>query len=191
MESLALFGGSFNPVHLGHLMMAHAAVEELNLSRLYFVPAAQSPFKPDSHLAPAKMRLQLLRLALAGTKKVSIDESELARGGISYSIDTVRAYRERFPGVELWYLIGGDHARLLPQWRSAAELAGLVRFAVIPRPGEHPEPLPEPFRGQYLRGWPLDLSASQIRERVRAGLSIDWLVPMPVAEAIRNNRLYL
>jgi nicotinate-nucleotide adenylyltransferase len=193
MEQIGLFGGSFNPVHLGHLLVAQAALDELQLSRLYFIPAAQSPFKPDMHLAPANERLRCLRLALVGKPRCEVDEQEVRRGGISYSIDTVRDYAKRFPNAQLWYLIGADHASLLPKWRAAEELAELACFAVIPRPGQLVEAdwLPKPFRGRALRGWPINISASQIRDRVRDGAAIDWLVPAGVAEAIRNNRLYL
>jgi nicotinate-nucleotide adenylyltransferase len=120
-----------------------------------------------------------------------VDEQEIQRGGVSYSIDTVRTYVERFPKAQLYYLIGADHVSFLPKWREARELARLVEFVVIPRPGELLGLFPEPFRGRSLHGFPLGVSASQIRERVRAGLPIDWLVPASVAEAIRNNRLYL
>src|SRR5689334_296412 len=96
-EKIGLFGGSFNPVQLGHLLVAQAALEELGLSRLFFIPAAQSPFKPGDGLAPANLRLQMLRLALVGNTNCEIDEQELRRGGVSYTIDTVRDYRKRFP----------------------------------------------------------------------------------------------
>jgi nicotinate-nucleotide adenylyltransferase len=191
MEPIGLFGGSFNPVHLGHLLMAQAAVEELGLSRLFFVPAAQSPFKPGAELAPAEERLRLLRLALVGKTQYAIDAQEIVRGGTSYSIDTVRNYAAQFPGARLWYVIGSDHAGLLPKWRAADELATLVEFAVFARPGENANAVPPPFRGWALRGYPFEVSASEIRERVRVGRSIDWLVPPAVAEAIHNNRLYL
>jgi nicotinate-nucleotide adenylyltransferase len=191
MERIGLFGGSFNPVHQGHLLIAQAALQELQLAHLAFIPAAQSPFKPGTELAPAAERLRLLRLALAGQNRCSVDDQEIRRGGVSYSIDTVREYAARFPHAELWYVIGGDHARLLPKWRAADELARLVHFAIIPRPGKDAASLPAPFQGHALRGWAFAVSASEIRDRVRAGLSLDWLVPPAVAEAIRNNRLYL
>lgn len=191
MQRIGLFGGSFNPVHHGHLLMAQSAIEELRLTRLFFIPAAQSPFKPDAHLAPSADRMRFLRLALAGRMQCEVDDQEVVRGGVSYSIDTVRAYAEQFPDAELWYLIGGDHARLLPKWREADELARRVKFAVVPRPGEHAIALPAPFQGTSLRGWPMDVSASQIRERVRTGASIQWLVPSAVAEAIQISGLYL
>ena len=126
---IGLFGGSFDPVHLGHLLVAQAAVEELGLDRLFFIPAAQSPFKPDSKPAPASVRLQLLRLALAGQTNCEIDEQEIRRGGISYTVDTLRDYAKRFPGAELFYLIGADHVAKLQRVAGAGRTgeAGGVR----------------------------------------------------------------
>lgn len=190
VERIGLFGGSFDPVHQGHLLVAQAACEELELSRLFFIPAAQSPFKPESNPAPAKQRLRLLRLALAGQTRYEIDEQEITRGGVSYTVDTVRDYARRFPRAQLFYLIGADHIPQLPKWRSAEELARLVEFVVIPRPGEIAGLLQPPFRQRTLTGFPLGVSSSQIRSRIKAGLSIDMLVPAAVAEAIGNDRLY-
>jgi nicotinate-nucleotide adenylyltransferase len=237
MPSLGLFGGSFDPIHLGHLLVAEAAREEMNLTRLYFIPAAQSPFKPDRKPTPAGERLRLMRLALAGHDWCEIDDQEIRRGGVSYTIDTARDYARRFPDARLYYLIGTDHAEQLPKWREANELARLLEFVVIPRPGQSPpeapaslpansadilagkdararrlateladtdstsilrhssivvgyNPLPVPFHGRLLRGFPLGVSSSQIRARVKAGLTIDHLVPAAVAEAIRGNNLY-
>jgi nicotinate-nucleotide adenylyltransferase len=191
MERIGLFGGSFDPIHLGHLLVAQAAREELDLVRLFFIPAAQSPFKPDARPTPAQERLRLLRLALAGKTWCEIDGQEIKRGGVSYTIDTVRDYASRYPKAQLFYLIGADHLPQLPKWRTAEELARLVEFVVIPRPGQAAVPFPKPFRGRWLAGFPLGASSSQIRERVKAGLPIGHLVPGPVEEAIRNNRLYL
>lgn len=191
MKRLGLFGGSFDPVHLGHLLVARAALEEVGLDQLVFIPAAQSPFKPGSTPAPAEHRLRLLRLALAGETRCALDDQEVRRGGVSYTIDTVRDYADRFPKTELFYLIGADHLAQLPAWREATALADLVQFVVIPRPGQTPISLPEPFRLRHLQGFPLAVSSSQLRARVKAGLPIDHLTLPAVAEAIRNNRLYL
>jgi len=190
-QRLGLFGGSFDPVHLGHLLVAQAAREELGLSRLFLIPAAQSPFKPDRQPSPAHERLRLLRLALVGQEWCEIDEQELKRGGVSYTIDTLRDYSRRFPQAELFYLIGADHVSQLPKWRHAEELGALAQFVVIPRPGQQEAPLPAPFHDRRLAGFPLGISSSQLRARVKAGLSIEHLVPASVAEAVRNNRLYL
>src|SRR5205085_10255930 len=107
------------------------------------------------------------------------------------TIDTVRDYARRFPNARLFYLVGADNVPHLPKWREATELAALVEFVAIPRPGQMQTPFPAPFRGRTLTGFPLGLSSSQIRARVKAGLPIDLLVPTAVGEAIRNNRLYL
>jgi nicotinate-nucleotide adenylyltransferase len=188
---LGLFGGSFDPVHLGHLLVAAAACEEAALDRLFFIPAAQSPFKPQAQPAPAAERLRLLRLALAGDTRAEVDPQEISRGGVSYSIDTVRAYRRNYPQAELFYLIGADQAGQLGSWREASELARLVQFLIIPRPGETVASLPAPFVGRPLRGFPIAVSSSDIRRRIQGGLSIAHLVPATVAEALRNNHLYI
>jgi nicotinate-nucleotide adenylyltransferase len=190
-QKIGLFGGSFDPVHLGHLLMAQAACEEAGLQRLFFVPAAQSPFKPGTMPTPPAERLRLLRLALAGKSNYEIDDQEIRRGGVSYSIDTVRDYAKRFPDAELHYLIGADHVPSLAKWRDAADLARLATFLVIPRPGQPDVVFAPPFKGRALKGFPLGVSASEIRARVKAGLPIDHLVAPAVAEAIRNYRLYL
>jgi nicotinate-nucleotide adenylyltransferase len=186
-----LYGGSFDPIHLGHQLAAQAACEEAGLDRLFFIPAAQSPFKPDSVLTPASERLRLLRLALAGHTHYEIDGQEIARGGVSYTVDTARDYASRFPQAQLFYLIGADHVPSLAKWREAEELARLVEFIAIPRPGQSDAAFAPPFRGRTLKGFPLGVSSSQIRERVKAGRPIDHLVAPAVAEAIHNYRLYL
>ncbi|SPE55677.1 putative nicotinate-nucleotide adenylyltransferase [Verrucomicrobia bacterium] len=219
MLRIGLFGGLFDPVHLGHLLVAQAAWEELALTRLFFIPAAQSPFKPEPRPALAEERLRLLRLALAGKSWCAIDPQELGRGAVSYTIDTIRDYTRRFPQSQLLYLIGQDNLPQLPKWREASELARLAEFVVYPRPvlpeiaaaqensASHagapascevvPGPagglpaLPKPFRGRFLAGFPVGISSRQIRARVKAGRSIEPLVPGTVAEAIRNNGLYL
>lgn len=191
MQRIGLFGGSFDPIHMGHLLVAVAAREELGLDRLFFVPAAQSPFKPERQPTPASQRLRLLRLALAGMAWCEIDDQEIKRGGISYTIDTVKDYTRRFPKADLFYLVGADHATQLHKWRAADELAQLVQFVVIPRPGQASTVVPQPFRSQQLVGFPAAISSSEIRGRVRKGLPLEPLVPAAVAEAIRNNGLYL
>ncbi|HEY3762845.1 MAG TPA: nicotinate-nucleotide adenylyltransferase [Verrucomicrobiae bacterium] len=188
---VGIYGGTFDPVHLGHLQVAQAAIEELGLDRLFFVPAGQSPFKAENVITSSAVRLQLLRLALAGRTNCEIDEQEIRRGGTSYAIDTVRDYANRFSGAQLFYVIGADNISRLNEWKDAAALAGLVEFAAVPRPGSVPAPFPQPFRGRVLKGPLVDISSSEIRERIKAGLPIGQLVPADVGEFIRNNGLYL
>jgi nicotinate-nucleotide adenylyltransferase len=173
------------------LLVGRAAREEAGLDRLFFIPAAQSPFKPDAHPAPASERLRWLRLALAGDTAAEVDDQEIRRGGPSYTIDTVRGYARTHPAAELFYLIGADQAGSLRLWREAGELARMVQFLVIPRPGELVAELAAPFRGRVLRGVPLGVSSSEIRARLRAGLPVTHLTPPAVAEELANKRLYL
>jgi nicotinate-nucleotide adenylyltransferase len=188
---IGLFGGSFDPVHLGHLLVAQAALEELGLARLFFIPTAHSPFKPQNHAAPAPARLQWLRLALAGQSHCEVDDQEIRRGGVSYTIDTLRDYAKRFPQAQFFYLIGADNAAKLNEWREAGGLAKLAEFVAIPRPGGEAANFPSPFRGRMLRGFPLGVSSSEIRARVKAHLPIDHLVPPAVAGAVRDSGLYV
>lgn len=191
MQRIGLYGGSFDPVHTGHLLVAQAALEELHLDRLFFIPAARSPFKPDQVPAQNQQRLAMIRLALAGQIHCEVDDFEIQRGGTSFTIDTVCYFAQRFPAARLFYFIGADNVTGLSKWRQAEALAEQAEFIVIPRPGDVPAPLPSPFRGQYLQGFPFAVSASQIRTRVKAGRPIEPLVAPAVAEYIRNNRLYL
>src|SRR5688572_8709763 len=190
MTRIGIFGGSFDPVHMGHQLVAQAAREELQLDRVFFVPAAQSPFKPDRQLAPGKMRAAMLRLALAGKIWAEVDTQEIDRGGVSYSVDTVGNFQKRFPDGDFFYLIGADHVAQLPKWRRSGELGRMTSFVVIPRPGEAPVPAPAGFKLQWLKGFPVSISASEIRARVKAGLAVEALTGAIVAEAIRNNGLY-
>jgi nicotinate-nucleotide adenylyltransferase len=188
---LGIYGGSFDPVHLGHLLVAQAAVEELGLDRLFFVPTAQSPFKTENQIAPAEIRLRLLRLALVGRTNCEIDDQEIRRGGISYTIETLRDYARRFSQAKFFYLIGADNISKLGGWREAGELAKLAEFVAVPRPGEVVAEFPRPFSGRLLKGFPVEISSSQIRERVKANLPVENLVPPFVAEAIRTAKLYI
>jgi nicotinate-nucleotide adenylyltransferase len=188
---IGLFGGSFDPIHTGHLLVAQAAIEELGLDKLFFIPAARSPFKPENKMAADSVRLQLLRLALAGKTNCEIDEQEIRRGGVSYTIDTLRAYAKKIPAAKIFYLIGADNVTKLNDWREANELAKLAEFVAVPRPGEPAAEFPKPFRGKFLKGFPVEISSSQIRARVKADLPIENIVPPFVAEAIQAAQLYV
>ena len=189
-QSIAVFGGSFDPVHNGHVMIAQSALAELELDRLIVMPAAQSPFKPGQKLAPAEARMEWLRLAFAGEPKVEISSWELDRGGVSYSIETLRTLAAAHPNAEMFYLIGADHVATLTEWREAEALAEAATFVVVPRPGAPEEAFPKPFRGRYLKGDPLAISASEIRQRLRAGRSVVDFVPPPVAQMLNSMQIY-
>jgi nicotinate-nucleotide adenylyltransferase len=189
-RQIGLYGGSFNPVHLAHLQAAQTAVEEQGLDRLIFVPAAQSPFKSRGEMAEDSDRIRMLRTALAGRPDFGLDEREIKRGGVSYSIDTVKYYRDRYPDAALNYLIGSDQIATLLKWRNVKELAELVYMLVIPRPGSEVQELPHSFRGHRLKGTLSDISSSVIRDRIRRNRPINHLVGSNIAELIDRYRLY-
>ena len=191
MMRIGLYGGTFDPIHHGHLFVARAALEELRLDRLIFIPAAHSPFKPDMRPLDGAWRARLVRMALAGSPEFDVSHRELERGGVSYTVDTVREYQEEYPQAELVYLIGTDHVGALPEWKEAEALAKMVEFAIIPRPGAALVSPPAGFHFRQLKGFPIELSSSRIRERIRAGRSIEPFVPGVVAEVIQRYRLYL
>lgn len=182
---LALYGGTFDPIHHGHLILAREAVEKLGLDRVVFIPAAQSPFKPTQISAPTELRVAMLKAAIAGENVFDLDESEIRRGGTSYTIDTVEEAILRWPGAELWWLIGEDHLGQLPSWHRYNELKKLVRFAVFARAGNDDAPNGFPRLTRQV-----DVSSTEIRTRVARGDSIRYLVPEAVHSLIEEHRLY-
>ena len=190
LRSIGIFGGTFDPVHNGHVMVARAALEELELDRLLIVPAAQSPFKSSPTLASAEARLTLLHAAFEDLAGCEVDGLELDRQGVSYTIETVRTVAKRYPDATLYCLIGADHVATLKEWREAEALAEAAIFVVVPRPGAPEEAFPKPFRGRYLKGDPLAISASEIRQRLRAGRSVEDFVPPPVAQMLNSMQIY-
>ena len=182
---LALYGGTFDPIHHGHLILAREARERLGLDRVVFIPAARSPFKPGVALTPPEVRLEMVRAAVEGEPGFEVDASEITRGGTSYTIDTVLGARERWPEAELWWLIGADHVGELPKWHRAEELSALVRFAVLDRAvgGETTHSFPRIART-------IDISATEVRTRVARGASIGYLVPPAVQALIAQHGLY-
>jgi len=210
---LGLFGGSFNPIHLGHLRSAEEVAEVLRLDRVLFVPAGNPPHKLRTEMAPAHHRLVMVRRAIAGNPRFRVSTIELERGGGSYSIDTVRALLQRRPRVHLSLIIGMDQYRELGTWKSYAELLELCDLVVTSRPGfafeQARSALPVAVRGKFcyqakqerlvhetgtqiifLRISDLDISASAIRERLRRGTSVRYLVPQSVHRYLEQHRLY-
>ena len=189
MPSIGLFGGSFDPVHHGHLIVARVAAETLGLDELRFLPAREQPFKRGRHAAPAADRAVMLELAIAGSPGFAVERAELERAAPSYTADTLEALRAREPAAIFTLLLGADAAAELPAWHRASELPGLARIVVFGRPGS-------PVRDSALITGAIDvpaidISATDIRRRVRAGLPVRYWVPDAVAEYMVRHRLYL
>jgi nicotinate-nucleotide adenylyltransferase len=188
-RAIGLFGGSFDPIHHGHLIAGQVAAEALGLDQLRYVPARQQPFKQGRHAAPADDRAAMLELAVAGTPNLAVERVELDRPGPSYTVDTLRALRAREPEAAFTLLLGSDAAAELEAWHEAGALPGLARIVVFARAGA-----PVPASGlisDRVEVPAVEISATEIRRRVRAGQSIRFWVPDAVAEYVARHRLYL
>jgi nicotinate-nucleotide adenylyltransferase len=185
---VGIFGGSFDPIHHGHLIVARVAAETLGLDEVRFVPAREQPFKVGTHGAAAAHRAAMVELAIAGSDGFSLDTLELERTGASYTVDTLRAMRERDAAAELVLLVGADTAAEFPQWREADAVARLARVVVFGRAGSAPVMLPGAWRTIDVPA--IAISATEIRRRVRAGRSIRYWVPDAVADYVAAHGLY-
>ncbi|HEX9780332.1 MAG TPA: nicotinate-nucleotide adenylyltransferase [bacterium] len=184
---LGIFGGSFDPVHHGHLVLAETAREALGLDRVLFIPTGQAPHKADRAQLDGRQRLALVRLAVRGHPGFSASDIELARPGASYTLDTVRLLRTRYPRASLFLLIGDD--MLAVRWRGWEELRRLCTVAAARRdaPGRGAR---RPSGVRWLDMPRIGISSSLVRARVRAGRSIRYLVPAGVERVIRRRRFY-
>ena len=186
---LGVFGGSFDPPHLGHLLAASDAAQALRLDRVLWIPSAVHPLKRDRVRAAPDVRLEMVRAAIAGDPRFEADDLELRRAGPSYTVDTLRELRARHPGAELFFLVGADIPRELPAWKEPEEVVRLARLVVVSRTGETvPEDLPYAARAVHVTR--TDVSATEIRRRVAAGETIRYLVPEAVRAVIERERLY-
>ena len=183
---LALYGGTFDPIHHGHLVLARDALEMLKLDRVIFIPTALSPHKLATNPAPTSVRHEMLVSALADERGFDLDESEIQAPGPSYAIDTVERLRARYAGAQFFYLIGADNLRELHTWRRIDDLRQLVEFVVFGR-GAAAEEHSARFQVLPRR---IDISATEIRTRVARGESIRYLVPEPVRSLIAAHHLY-
>jgi nicotinate-nucleotide adenylyltransferase len=185
---IGLLGGSFDPVHHGHLIVGRVLLEQLGLRELRFVPAYGQPLKDGRHGASAADRVTMVERAIRGAEGFVLERAEVERAGRSYSVDTLRQLRAREPGARFVLLVGADAARDLPLWREAAELRELAEVVAFDRAGQPAEATPLVHRRVEVPA--VDISSTEIRRRVAAGLSIRYWVPDAVAEFIAERGLY-
>jgi len=201
MQRVGVLGGTFNPVHAGHLIMAQDAYELFDLQRVLFVPSAQPPHKPQKELLSAQHRLAMLELAVQDDPRFEVCGIEIERGGVSYTVDTVAELRERYPGAELCFIVGSDSLAELHLWRSVLQILKLVRIVSLVRPGFDearvrildlglPDPWPARLLGDLRTGHLTGIASSDIRHRLAEGLDIRYLVPDAVAMYIAEHHLY-
>jgi nicotinate-nucleotide adenylyltransferase len=197
MIHLGILGGTFNPPHVGHLVMAQEALEQLGLDRVLLMPVNSAPHKEIRDDPGADVRAELCRLAVAGDERFEVSLLEVQRGGESFTVDTLRELHDRNPEHALTFIVGGDMAHSLPAWREPEVILALARLAVAEREGVHREDVArrlEPLHGgdrvTFFDMPRIDVSSSDIRRRVAERRPIRYLVPDAVAEAIAARDLY-
>lgn len=197
-KKVGLLGGTFNPVHFGHLVLAREAMKRFGLDEILFIPCAAPPHKQAPDLASGRDRLAMLRAATHDEPRFKVLDIELKRGGVSYSIDTLRALKKSRPRDHFFFIIGTDMLAELHTWRDIYRLLELCEFVTMARPGMRASriripldpPWPERLRANLFRGKLVDIASRDIRARARRGWSIDALVPETVARYIRAKALY-
>lgn len=185
---IGILGGTFNPVHIGHLILAEEAREKLGLDRVIFVPAYLPPHKDTSDIAPAKLRLKMAQIAIKGNRNFYVSEMEIRRDGRSYTIDTINEFKRIYPSDELYFIAGSDLLKYLDEWKDLSEIIKLVKFIVATRPGYPLDKLPSYINTMPIRA--VDVSAFQIRSCIKEGRSFRYLVPEAVFDYINKKGLY-
>jgi nicotinate-nucleotide adenylyltransferase len=185
---VGILGGTFNPIHLGHLILAEEVRQKIGLAKVIFVPTNLPPHKDNGEIIPACHRLKMLRLAIRANPYFSVSDVEVKRGGRSYTIDTIKEFNKIYPGDELFFLIGSDLFKYLNEWKDLKEIIAQVRFIVATRPGYPLENLPDYITTIDIRA--VDISGFEIRQCIRQNRSFRYLVPEIVRNYIVRKRLY-
>ena len=198
---IGILGGTFNPIHIGHLILAQSAVEAHDLAKVLFIPCGIPPHKDASSLIPAQDRMAMVQAAIEGDLRFEASDIEIRRSGISYAVDTVAQLRELYAEAEFFFIIGADTLSELHQWKSIYTLLSLCRFVAFGRPGfdaarlgreglHLDPPWPERLIDSIATGRQVDVSSSDIRYRVAEGMSIRYWVPREVEMYIAEHGLY-
>ena len=196
MARIGIFGGSFDPVHVGHLRMAEMAREAVQLDKVIFVPTQVSPFKVNRQVTPGEMRFEMLRRATHDNPAFAVSDTELRRPGPSFTVDTLRELAAETPDAERFFLTGTDAVRDLPKWRDPEIVLSLARFVVVTRPGVNKadvlDALPDSWEARilFVEMPGLDISSSQLRTTLAAGRSARYLLLKAVEEFIVERGLY-
>lgn len=193
MMRLGIFGGTFDPPHVGHLIAAQDIYEALELDRLLFMPASFPPHKRGVQLTPGEIRLRMLRASVAGDNRFEVSDLELRRPGPSYTVDTLREMRRHQPDGQLYFIMGADQLVGFSSWRRPQEVAELAQLVVIGRGGLEPWDVKPAIDVDYraVAVTRVDISAREIRRRVQEGRSIRYMVTEPVLRIIEEEKLYV
>lgn len=191
---IGLMGGTFNPVHIGHIEIAYKVLRDLELSKVIFIPSGNPPHKDRTEMADASHRFQMVKLAIAGNKKIEVSDIEIRRKGTSYTLDTIEEIRDIYgKAASLYFIAGFDSVLDLPNWKEPLKILSLVNFIAVERPGFSLDGLDKRYRKRIitLRGVSVDISSSDIRKRIKEGKPFGSLVPGSVGKYIRENGLYI
>lgn len=191
MKKIGILGGSFDPIHNGHIAIAQDTMLQAELDMVFFMPTSQSPLKAHKPLASDKQRYRMIELALQSHPKFDVLDWELVEQGVSYTINTVHMLKKNWPQIRFCWIIGSDLLESLSQWRQINELAELIEFAVVQREGGMIETPPiRNLRIQRINNPLCNISSSEIRQRVKDGQPIDELVPVEVRNYILIHKIY-
>jgi nicotinate-nucleotide adenylyltransferase len=185
---IGILGGTFNPVHIGHLILAEEAREKLGLDKIIFVPTALPPHKDNFNIAPASDRFKMLKLATQGNKFFAVSDIEIKRQGRSYTIDTLKEFKKKYSQDELYFIIGSDLLKYLGEWKDLNEIIKMVKFVAATRPGYPLEQIPQNIQTLAIRA--VDVSGFEVRGCVQENKSFGYLVPDKVFDYIKKRKLY-
>lgn len=190
MPKVGIFGGTFDPIHLGHLITAQSVREIRKLEKIIFIPAFISPHKSDAKTSSAEDRLNMIKLAIDGIPFFDYSDSEIKKGGVSFTIDTLRKLKNSYD--ELEFIIGYDNIFSFHTWKDPDEIMNLAKILVLKRKSSHPPQFKDKYYNQavFVQTRGIEISATDLRERVKKGLPINFLVPPNVLEYIHNHNLY-
>jgi len=191
MPKIGIFGGTFDPIHLGHLITAQSVREIRKLEKIIFIPAFISPHKSDAKTSSAEDRLNMIKLAIDGIPFFDYSDLEIKKGGVSFTIDTLRELKNRYD--ELEFIIGYDNIFSFHTWKDPDEIMKLTKLVVLKRKSSHPPQFEDKYYdlAVFVQTRGIEISATDLRERVKNGLPINFLVPPRVMEYINNHKLYI
>ncbi|WP_066636402.1 nicotinate-nucleotide adenylyltransferase [Desulfolucanica intricata] len=199
MKSLGIMGGTFDPIHYGHLVAAEGARHQFNLDKVIFVPSGRPPHKTENKISDPSQRLAMTNLAIASNNYFDISAIEVERPGLSYTIDTVLSFRSMYRSSKLYFITGGDAVLEILTWKDVGRLISLCTFIAATRPGYHLEHLEQAFlelpaayrKNIHIMEVPaLAISSTDIRERIRTGRPIKYLLPESVEQYVNKHNLY-
>jgi nicotinate-nucleotide adenylyltransferase len=191
-RKIGILGGTFDPIHMGHLVLAEQVREKLKLDQVIFIPCFSPPHKRGRKLSPAKDRLYMIQLALDGNPFFSFSDIELKRKGFSYTVDTLRQLKDLYPNSKIYFLTGSDALNEIHTWKDPEKIYKLAKMIIASRPGFDEFDPEDHFakKGIIVNITGIDISSTQIRERVKKGQSIKYLVPSKVEKYIKRKKLY-